>query len=655
MSGDHFLRGVLLSGVLNFLALGAALAWCLRARLAGRAELALATIIVWNFLVMCPVYALGLTGHLHARTVALVSAPWFALVFALARRTTPLSVFIPELGRATLALARLPLDAFLVAVRARSLVALGVLFTFSMLAWTFACAYLAPSWKQWDSLWYHEPMVGFAIQNHGFAIVDLPLDVAGAQKINGYPRLGEMTQLWFVIFTDRRVIDMVGHIAPPALALGVYVLARRYTRDVTLCIALGCAIVLMPACAKLLGSTYVDAHNAAFVVAGAHFATRPTLRMRDALLAALCLTLGVGSKSTALVPAGVLSLVVTARLLRHARNRPLATVGVLALGGGLILGMAASVYFRNWRHFGNPFWPDQLFDNRQDAGSDEINRNIRLADLLQSLFGVPGSVARPWDQMFEYGLGCIWVAFPVAAIAAVVLCFAIGRDFLGLVLRRTEWRAAPETRNVAPLIVTLATVLKFSPALWGARYHTAAVGLTFALVAWVAGRRGFGALGQGVAGALTVLGMVSFFWITPRTWLWWSEAVAFAEIPFPEREFTAASEISPTLPPWNGSPVTKVAGLAREKELAPGAIVAIPGNYGMYLALFWNNEFSNRVVCIQSKDDFIAEATKTTAMWAYCSNADPTCNPLSAAVLGWEAIGPLDIEHRGTVYRRTRW
>ena len=53
-------------------------------------------------------------------------------------------------------------------------------------------------------------MVAFAIQNHGFSMVDLPF--GGAQKINVYPRLCEMTQLWFVIFTDRRVIDMVSHV-----------------------------------------------------------------------------------------------------------------------------------------------------------------------------------------------------------------------------------------------------------------------------------------------------------------------------------------------------------------------------------------------------------------------------------------------------------
>jgi hypothetical protein len=302
MSSDHFLRGLLLSTLLNVLAVGAALAVGLRAKLAGRAELALATIMAWNFLVICPVYALGFMNRLDARTLALVSAPWFATVFAIARGATPLRTFAPELGRAALGLARLPFDAVAVTARAKSLAAIGVVFTLVMLAWTFACAYLTPSWKQWDALWYHEPMIGFAIQNHGFAFVDLP--PGHAQKINGYPRLCEMTQLWFAIFMDRRVIDMVGHVAAPALALSVYVIARRYTHDAVLAIALGCALILTPACSKLLGSIYVDAHSAAFVLAAAHFATRLELRLRDALLATMCLTLAVGSKQMAMVPVG---------------------------------------------------------------------------------------------------------------------------------------------------------------------------------------------------------------------------------------------------------------------------------------------------------------------------------------------------------------
>jgi len=226
---------------------------------------------------------------------------------------------------------------------------------------------------------------------------------------------------------------------------------------------------------------------------------------------------------------------------------------------------------------------------------------------------------------------------------------------MGLVLGEPSWRAAPETRNLVPLALTLAAIVKFSPALWGARYQIAAVGLMFTFVAWAAGRRGFEVFGQGIAGGLTAMAFVSFFWMTPRNWLTWSETVAFAKLPFPQREVTPAADISPTMPGQNGSPVTTIAGLARERELAPGAIVAIPANYGIYMSLFWNNEFSNRVVYVPDAEDWLGELAKTNAVWTYCATGDRICRLLAEPDSGWELISPLDIERHGSVFRRTRW
>ncbi len=189
---------MLLLGALNILAGAAALAVTLRAKLVGRTQRALSTLMMWNFLVMCPVYTLGLTNRLEARWLACLATAFFVVVLLVARARTPLLEFADDLGRAALEIAELPFDAILVCARARSAVTIGVVFTFVVLVWGVWCSYLTPSWKQWDALWYHEPMVGFAIQNHGFAFVDLP--GGGAQKINGYPRLGEMTQLWSAIF-----------------------------------------------------------------------------------------------------------------------------------------------------------------------------------------------------------------------------------------------------------------------------------------------------------------------------------------------------------------------------------------------------------------------------------------------------------------------
>ena len=50
-----------------------------RTKPSGRAELALTTCILWNALIGCPIYALGLTGHLTARALGTLSAAFFAL------------------------------------------------------------------------------------------------------------------------------------------------------------------------------------------------------------------------------------------------------------------------------------------------------------------------------------------------------------------------------------------------------------------------------------------------------------------------------------------------------------------------------------------------------------------------------------------------
>lgn len=661
---------MLLSAVLNALAVVAALALAVRARLGGRAERALAVIMTWNFLVMCPVYALGLTNHLTARALAWTSAPFFAVVFVAARGRTPWAAFAARLARAGLEIVRLPFDAIVLCARARSLAALAAAFTLAMIAWGLWCSYLSPSWKQWDALWYHEPMVGFAIQNHGFAFVDLP--AGGAQKINGYPRLCEMTQLWFVIFTDRRVIDMVGYVAAPALALSVFVLAVRYGCERVVAVALGCALVLMPASVRMLGSVYVDAHNAAFVLGGAHFATRPKLRPGDALLAAVCLALAVGSKPMALVPSAVLGVVAAARLLGEARRRPAAVAGAIALGFSLIAASAAAVYLRNWVHFGNPFWPDLKYENPKwhihwpgyvewgtnqfDRGTGRIDMNLPLSDLLEALYKIPYSYQLPqYDQMWEYGIGMTWVVFPLAVAATAALCFVLARDVAGRLLGIPGWRAAPDTFNLVPLAATLAAIVRASPALWGARYQIAAAGLALVMIGWVAGRRGFQGFGEGVAGALTAMSFVSFYWETPRTWLKWSEAKALARIPYPRREVTPAPAIAPGLEIWNGSPVTLDVGLAREKQLGPGAVLAFPDAYGVYMALFWNNTFSNRAVYVPSGPGYLDRLAQAGATWAYCATGDPTCADLSRPDSGWELVGRLDVENHGSVYRRTRW
>jgi len=73
------------------------------------------------------------------------------------------------------------------------------------------------------------------------------------------------------------------------------------------------------------------------------------------------------------------------------------------------------------------------------------------------------------------------------------------------------------------------------------------------------------------------------------------------------------------------------------------------------MALFWNNDFSNRVVYVPDSEDWLGDVEKTNAIWTYCPNSFGLCKPLVAPDSGWEAIGPLDVQNLGNVFRRTRW
>jgi hypothetical protein len=254
--------------------------------------------------------------------------------------------------------------------------------------------------------------------------------------------------------------------------------------------------------------------------------------------------------------------------------------------------------------------------------------------------------------MWEYGLAMTWVVLPLTVLGLGALCLAIARDVAGRLQGVKEWQMSTETWSVIPLALMFVACVRTSPVLWIPRYQIAVMGLALTTVAWLVGRPALRGLGEGIAGALTAMTIVSFFWMTPRTWLWPSEAAAFARIPYPSREFTPASTISPKLEKWNASPVTLDVGLAREKELGPGSVLAFSEDFGVYMALFWNNTYSNRAVYIAPGPDYLERLRNSDATWAYCASGDPACSSLGQPNSGWELVGRLDVENRGSVYRR---
>jgi hypothetical protein len=643
--------GFALLFALSGLALLAALAVAVRAQLRGRAEELIAVTLVWNAIIITPIYVLGLTGHLRRAPLAVGSLLMSSAVFALTARDVGWRALLSQSWGVLGGLMRLPLDALILSWRPRRFIVLGVVFLGLVLPYLALSAYFAQPFTNWDPLWYHDTMVGFSIQNHGFKMVDLPETL---QKVNGYVRLGEMTQLWLVIFADRRLADIANLLFAPAIAASAYALTRRYTTKVV-AMGWGVAVVLMPSCLSLLHSTYVDPQNAGLLLGGIVFGTIDRPRMRDGLLAALGLALAIGSKGLSLVPVPVAALIAAVFLLRtHWQFRRREAIWVVVGGAALIIAMAAATYFRNYLAFHNPFWPDMGVElpklgihwpGQGPWASDPmrkglpVNLNEPLPKLLEHLYALPWSVKGMYfDQAVDYGIGFTWVAIPLGVIAFVA-CWVIAlRRRLGhpVVLERT----APPVA----LAIILAAMVAGSPALWGPRYQTPAVALLVALVGWLTARPAWERLSEPAVSMVLVTSLMMFSWTPlPRWWLTPDRMLTLMRTPFIERELSREL----------GAPTVLSTGLAREQELKPGSLLVFNDLYGGFPSLFWNNTFSNRVKYLKSGPDFLARAIAADATWIFIDDRDSTqLKAARAAGSGWQEVGILNAVRGGSAFRR---
>jgi hypothetical protein len=635
-----------------------------RARLRGSAEMLVAATLLWNALIILPIYVLGLLGRLYPWSVAVGSLVTSLVALVLAAKGVGWRPLFSQTGHAISGMVALPFRALTLAWRARSLVFLGVAFAFLLLPYLALSAYLGQAQPHWDPLWYHDTIVGFTIQNHGFAMVDLPPSL---QKVNGYVRLSEMTQLWLVIFTDRRLADLVNILFAPAIAAGVYILARRYT-SVLMAAGWGVAVMLMPACTNLLHSTYVDPHNAAVLLGGIFYATLARPRLRDAWLAALGLTLAIGSKGLSLVPVPVAGIIGAVILLRgHWHYRRRAAIATVVGGAALIVAMAATTYLRNYLAFHNPFWPDMRVDidtlgihwpgqgpwtsgSGQSGGGLSVNLNEPFLKLLDHLFALPWSVKGMFfDQAVDYGIGITWIAIPLGAIAFAT-CLATA-----LRSRLERNGQTPATAFVPPLAppltpptlvaIILGIIVAGSPALWAPRYHIAATGLLVTLIAWFTTRPGWRRLGEEAVAAVLVTSLMMFWWTpAPRWWFTPKQLVALAQ------STPIVREISREL----GAPTLLPVGLAREKELVAGSLLVFNERYSGFPSLFWNNRFSNRVMYMKGGPDFLTRAAAAGATWVFLNPQDDQLRLARAPGSAWQEVGVLNPINGGLAFRRLK-
>ena len=130
--------------------------------IASRAEAVIAGSLVFNAILIGPIYALGLSNHLNRWSLGFLVVVVCGLclgAIALRHGAAPFR----RLPLRMLTLAALPLFGIRRAWQKRSLVAVAAVIATAMLPYMLVVSYLAPAWRDWDGLWYHEPLIGLTI------------------------------------------------------------------------------------------------------------------------------------------------------------------------------------------------------------------------------------------------------------------------------------------------------------------------------------------------------------------------------------------------------------------------------------------------------------------------------------------------------------
>jgi hypothetical protein len=630
--------GWLVLSLLTTFALLAAIGVALRAGPSGRAELWMVSGLVFFALLATPVLTLGYTHQLYRGRLALLSVVLSGGALLFSARSVGLRAQVGRIVRGLGSLATLPYVGLRDAFRARSFVAVGLSATAAMILYAWCLAYLTPG-EGWDALFYHEPIVGFAIQNHGFSVVDLPLRPM-TQQINGFPRACQSISLWFVVFTDRTFIEAGNLLSAPCVVVAAFALARRYGERVT-SMAWGALPVLIPAMWVQIDTAQIDIEVTFFNVAALYYVSRPDYRVRDAMVATLALCLLVASKGTGLTLLPPLALVAYVRLLfHHVRRRPAATFAVAGLGSLSILGTAAAWTVHNAVHFHNPVWPVS-FDAKLLhvhlkglIGLAEMNPSPSFKDLVAKLYDVP---VAGFDDLNprNYGYAVTWVVFPLAIVAFFFLFFAVVRELLFFRRLGLEWNLF-----VVSLLGIVAIVT--SSAWTNARFNMQAIVTCMALVGWLGSRRGWRRLGDGVATAALFLALIPFFWM--NGWfsgITFTQAKALTHMPRRERFWMN--------PDPQNMPFATVRAV--DQELGAGDRVAFTSDE-TWLANLWNSHFSNvlEYVRFENAPQFLELVQGDK--WVVVGKTSDARKALDSKPLEWQLVGDATPHDSTVAYRR---
>jgi hypothetical protein len=541
-----------------------------------------AAAVVWIALLVLPVSALGWGEALTASALgAFVAGASSVVLLAGAwgrwaeTRDAVVSFFVAP-GRL---LAR--------AATERSVATLGGVLVVCILAASAWVTYLAPS-TSWDGLVYHEPIVAYAIQNAGFEMVPIPGDPL-LQPINSFPRLAESLSVFFVIFADRRLIEIVPTLGGLLLVAAMFQIVRRVSTRVE-SLGWACALFLLPGFVLQLPTTYVDVFFAGICVAHVGYATTPTLRPPDVVFALLLGGMLLATKFTALAVSPVFAGIVILRVLWRLIRRPAAEdphaprrwswVLALLLGVAAFVAVAAPTYVRNVEQYDNPVWPATLELGPIDWRGPYVSQfQVSEERLTEMVFGPP-HLGRQYVDTPDNGYGNMlpFLVFPLLAIGLALLTWRVARHV------RSREALHARDRSLWLAAVPLIAVFYLSPAFHWARYNLHSVAGAYLVMAWLGSRPRNRLLNEGLLGALILSAVATLWWSEPGWGVTRDDVLELGRVSAIERASFAREGTTAMR--------TELA-LAREHEITDGDVVA--WTHVMFLGHLWNERFSNEV------------------------------------------------------------
>lgn len=592
-----------------------------------------------------PVMVLGYTNKLWPVSLALCAFFTSLVAFVVSAQGTTLRKQAQAIVEACGSLALVPLEGLRLALRARSFVLLGLVAAVVLAVGSLVITILAPS-ECYDGFFYHEPMVGFAIQNHGFQMVELPRQVV-VQQVNGFPRLCESLALWFCILTDRRLIELGNTLVTPGLVFVTYALAHRVCRDKVPCMGWGAALLLVPAVHSQIRTTLIDCQVAFFLLTAIYFATQMRLQARDVVACSLSLGLCLASKGTALVWGPPIAIVLLVRYIMQADpGHTWRRFALLAGSNVALVAIASITLVRNYLSFGNPVWPVSYQFQALNIYWPGLLSMARmgavqpLSVLINTKYhhptgGVGDIIVR------DYGYGVPWIVVPLVLLAFVFFFFRWFRRGLS-----DQWSGFEG--HTLLLFALIALYWKLPPGPTVARYNLHIVAIAMACIAALSTiLRKSERFHESAVSATLVLSLVTWYW----TDFFHGLDLTFADV---SRMWhaTPAERATMNVAKFQMPPAT---AKAREAELGPGDRVAFTDEE-LFIGVLWNERFDNHVEYhpFREPTSFVAHLDERCVKWVVVGQKSPGRVALQARAEDWREVG-IAVKESGTLaFRRIR-